>query len=304
MAHNENKRPRKPVNRIRKDTQDNEIKMGGRTHSEDEDIIRKPKRHATDFNTTTARNPPLYGEYIRKGRIVKATPTKEKEKEKEKKYKDRYAPRKSEIEKEYTKELQKLRNKLKYREKQGFFVRWETLPSRKLYPTEKDIAQLKQYEVQLNENNEIYLHRDYINLAKLDALSIPSGLQPKNLLRNEEGFQTPQDKDGIFDVIEHIDDLLVGGLLRATQGVDYEDAVSEFSNGSYSALEMSKIETLSNCLNTYRKSVQSYPSSLMATYLLNHEGIITTLIQDILRESRVERVMEHGAELERYLEFH
>lgn len=298
MARNENKRPRKSVNRIRKDTQDNEIKMGGRTHSEDEDIIRKPKRHATEFNTTTTKKPALEGEYIKKGRVVKPTPTKEKE------YKDRHAPRKSEIEKEYTKELQKLRNRLKYREKQGFFVRWETLPSRKLYPTEKDIAQLKQYEVQLNENNEIYLHRDYINLAKLDALSIPTGLQPKNLLRNEEGFQTPQDKDGNFDVIEHIDDLLVGGLLRATQGVDYEDAVSEFSNGSYSALEMSKIETLSNCLNTYRKSVQSYPPSLMATYLLNHEGIITTLIQDILRESRVERVMEHGAELERYLEFH
>ena len=145
MARNENKRPRKSVNRIRKDTRDDEIKMGGRTHSDDEDIIRKPKRHATDFNTTTTKKPTLDAEYVRKGRVVKPTPTKEKE------YKDRHVPRKSEIEKEYTKELQKLRNRLKYREKQGFFVRWETLPSRKLYPTEKDIAQLKQYEVQLNE---------------------------------------------------------------------------------------------------------------------------------------------------------
>lgn len=295
MARNDNnKRPRKAVNRVPKRAQNEELKLGNRKRAEEDDIIKRPKKHAVDMNTTKAQAPTIEQGYIRKGRKIAQ--------EKEKVYKDRHAPRKSEIEKEYTKELQKLRNRLKYREKQGFFVQWESLPSRKLSPTEKDIEQLKQYQVQINDEGEIYLKRDYINLAQLDALSMPTGLLPKNLLQNEQGFETPPDTEGEFDVIERIRGDLWDAYYRITTGVEREDF--NINIDLYTDLEQSKEQAIRQAIDIFESNISRYPIALVSKYFEQHQAQIKQLLEAIQRESRTTVVQELQEQLIRYLEFH
>ena len=259
---------------IRKKGKQLDIKKGKKSISQEENYVKKPKSK------------------------IKTEQTKEK--------KDRHAPRKSDIEKEYTKELQKLRNRLRYREKQGFFVRWETLPSRALHPTQIDIEKLKQYSVQLNDMNEIYLQRDeYNKQARIETLALPSGLLPTNLLLNNEvGFRTPKDNDGYFDVIEHIREVLFNAYMRASYGVDYDDFYATINLEAYTALEISKAEALAHATNVFETSVSKNPTNLVEIYLQKHEPQIADLCEKILRASRIEQVEQFHDELIRYLEFH
>ena len=147
------------VNRVKKQSQQDDLQLTGRAKKL-EDEIKKPRRKGAKLDTSKSTKEPTTEEsYIRKGRRAKA--------EKQKEYRDRHAPRKSDVEKEYTKELQKIRNRLKYREKQGFKVKWETLPSRPKNITVTELEKLKQYDIRLTTGGDIEAYRkEYTQMAR------------------------------------------------------------------------------------------------------------------------------------------
>ena len=211
------------VNRVKKVQQNEPLNLSSGAQ-ELEDEIKKPRSKRAQLDT---------GKYTRiktseEQNIKKGRPPK---KEKVKEYKDRHTPRKSEIQNEYTAELRKLRNRLKYREKQGFFVKWETLPTNKKNVTQADIERLKQYDIRLNENNEIEMYRrEYSQIAEdqTQKLRIKYQDRPNYTLENDPNFVPPAETVQHFDVFNRIEQSILDDMSKVqTDGAELDHPLNE-----------------------------------------------------------------------------
>ena len=284
------------VNRVPRKADEQELNLGGR-NSLLEDEVKKHRQSHTTFDNKGKRRVTADETELRKGRA----PAKEKVKEP----KDRHAPRKSEIEKEYTKELQKLRNHLRYREKQGFFIMWESLPNRPSRITQEELNKLKQYEVQLNKNNEIELHRfEYSENARdlTNKLRVSYKDRPNYTVENDPNFVPPAETVQNFDVFQRIEDTII---------YDISLVQSEGTQMGHPLEESKWIELSNNVELAYREALALFRSirdsnkrQAYADYLTQHEYEITEAIDVVLHVSDQDQLDTAKSEMLRYLELH
>ena len=300
MARRKNEKKGQPVNRVRRKADENDITLGSASSlpEDDKKSIRK-KGDELQIKSTRKRTSVEPTE-ARKGRAPK------QEKAKEPSEPRRRVTRKSEVEKQYTKELQKLRNRLKYREKQGFFVQWETLPSRKTGNIGlQDIEYLKNYTVQLNpQTNEIYLQRQkYKEDAKQKRLLVPTDLLPSNtFINNEENFELPINEFGEFDVLETIEGRLYGTLERYYY--ELETGEEAINPDYYVELMYTKISVIQEAIKIFDRQMNTQPHIMLARYYHQHEGQIATCLSQLNQSHYTDEVNEVGNELIRYIEVH
>ena len=212
---------------------------------------------------------------------------------------DRHAPRKSDIEKQYTKEYQKLRNRLRYREKQGYTVNWGTLPTRPKKITQASINKLKQFRTRQNAFGEIELYRTYDKNARNFRLKPQNTNKVKT--RNEEGFTPPEESTQHFDIFDRVREALLKDIeIVSDNGVDpdhplQDDRWIELTYGVqlayYQALEL------------FETNVEAWGKTY-AEYLLKNEAIIIDAIDVVLYVSTDEGLAEAKSELLRYLDIH
>lgn len=308
MARRENEK-KKPVNRVRRKADEQDITLGSKSKLP-EDTRKSIRKSGNKLETKSTKK-------VTSSEVDEAKKGRPPKKEVAKVSKDRHAPRKSEIEKQYTKEFQKLRNRLKYREKQGFFIQWETLPARKTGGiTEFDINSLKNYQVRLDsEKNEIYLERTmYKSDAREDKLRVPTDLLPSNtFVNNEDDFVPPKSETGEFNVLEVISESLEATLQEVYYQLEGSPDEQLYSTNRsralndpdfYVELVMSKVDSVQEAIKIFDSNMQKYDHTLLARYYHNHESQITRLLNDIIRATYVEEVQQINDELIRYLEVH
>ncbi len=287
---------RQQVNRVPRKADEQELSLGGRSKLPEDEVKRHQQRH-TQLKSKKGKKPTTEETTAKKGRA----PAQEKVKE----YKDRHAPRKSELEKAYTKELQKLRNRLRYREKQGFFVKWESLPNRPTRITEDELNKLKQYQVQLNQQGEIELHRFKYSE---NAREMPKKLRieykdiPNYTIENDPKFVPPMETVQNFDVFQRIEDTIIYDIsLVQNEGTQMEHPLEEtkwieLSNG----VELAYREAL----DKFRSLRDSPKRQVYADYLVAHEYEITEAIDSVLHVSTQDQLDTARSEMLRYLELH
>ena len=285
------------VNRVRRVQSQDEINLESKQETP-EDIVRKVRRKGEQPRT---KRPPRMSDdeatSIRKGRLAKDKEYKEA--------KDRHVPRKSEIEKEYTKEMQKLRNRLKYREKQGFFVRWETLPPKKKIITQQSIDMLKSYQVKLNERNEIELERtQYSDTAREMPQKLRVKYQdiPNYDVNNDPSFVPPMESVQYFDVFERIEQ----AFIFAIEMVHDDGAILDHPMSEDIWVELSLLieNGLTELYNEFKRQRDSHQRQEYAFYLLQHEDEIVALIDVYIHTSDREQAGEVHDELGRYITMH
>lgn len=214
-------------------------------------------------------------------------------------------PTKSEVEKEYTKELQKIRNRLKYREKQGFFIKWETLPSRPTHITESDIEKLKQYQVQMNELGEIGVVRtEYTEYAQEmpQKLRIKYTDLPNYTIENDPNFIPPADTVQNFYIFDEIEARLIYSYsLVQNSGTVLDHPMDE---SRWVELSANVEEAYGEAIKTFRRWKDSHSRNEYADYLVANKDIIIDAIDVLLEVSDDDQLREAKSELLRYLEFH
>ena len=295
MAQKPNKKS--TVNKVKKTTQGEPFNLSSGA-KELEDEVKRPRKKSTQLDTgkhTRVKAPEE--QPIKKGRPVKAKEVKEP--------KDRHTSRKSEIAKEYTAELQKLRNRLKYREKQGFFVKWETLPTNKKNVTAQDLERLKQYDIRLNENNEIEMYRKEYSQSAQDEtqkLRIKYQDRPNYTVENDPNFVPPDESVQHFDVFDRIEHTILYDMgLVETDGAQLDHPLQEdkwisLSNEIYLCYE--------NALQVFRSNRDSPNRQAYADYLWQHEDEVCEAIDALLYVSNEEQLAGANSEMLRYLEYH
>ena len=289
------KKPNKQqANRVLRKAEEQDIFLGGSKLPEGE--RRKTTGKGGKLNIDKARKKRAKEEEkARKGRAPAKVPEP----------KDRHAPRKSELEKEYTKELQKLRNRLRYREKQGFFVKWESLPSRPTYMTQEDINKLKQYEVQMNENGEIELHRfEYSENAREMPKKLRINYKDRlnYSINNDPNFVPPMESVQNFDVFQRIEDTIIYDLsLVQNEGTQLDHPLEE---SKWIELSNSVETAYQEALQTFRGLRDSPKRHEYADYLVAHEYEITEAIDAVLHVSDQDQLDVAKSEMLRYLQIH
>lgn len=284
------------VRQIRKKVEE-DLKMGGRKLPEDE--VKKPKRAKKITPTSTRKRINAEEQRARKGRA----PAKEKEKTPSNGRLGR--PRKSDIEKEYTHELQKIRNRLKYREKQGFFVKWETLPVRPSRISESDIEKLKQYQVQMNELGEITVVRTEFNEY---AREMPQKLRlkytdlPNYTIENDPNFVPPMETVQHFEIFDEIEARLIYSYsLVQNEGTRIDHPINE---DRWVELSAGVEEAYGEAIQTFRKWKDSPRRQEYADYLYNHQYEVLEAIDVLLEVSDDDQLQSARTELLEYLNLH
>lgn len=273
-----NKKPnRQQVNKVRRKADEQDITLGSRS-SLPEDEVKSLRKRGAQLEIKHSRKP-SQGEQepIRTGRAPK--------KEKKKKPYDRHAPRKSEVEKEYTHELRKIRARLRYREKQGFFVKWETLPTRPSRITQASIEKLQQFKVQLNDLGEIEVKRvAYGEQAR--ELRIRKQDLPNYDIKNEPNFVPPQESAQQFNVLENVRRRLEDDInILTTEGVPLNHMVSQAQEQWWVELSNSRLEQLKEYYLYFIEMTNSSERLEYADYLMAHEEIILNDIDIIAFDS-------------------
>ena len=284
------------VNKVRRLSASQDINLGMSRAKDLEDEIKRPRRKATTLDTNKhTRVPTAEDDYIRKGRKLKA--------EKQKEYKDRHAPRKTDVEKEFTKELQKIRKRVRYREKQGFKVHWETVPSRPTRITQADVEKLKQYALKLNEAGDIEVYRYKYNK---NAKELPPKLRikytdlPNYKIENDPNFVPPAESVQNFDVFKRIEDTLIyDKSLVQNEGTELDHPMNE---DVWVAISNMVDESYDIALTTFRSLRESPKRQEYADYLVAHENEITTAIDDNLYVSTQEQALSARTEMLQWLQ--
>ena len=285
------------VRKVRKKAQQDDLSFGRSTLPED--VRKQPKRKAKQKEIEKTRKRINSEEQeVRKGRA----PAKEKE---IKTPANRHAPRKSEIEKEFTHELQKIRNRLKYRERQGFFVKWETLPTRPSNITQSDIEKLKQYEVQMNELDEIGVVRtEYNEYARemSQKLRVKYKDTPNYRIENDPHFVPPMESVQNFEIF----DVVEAKLIYAYSLVQNEGTILEHPLNEELWIQLSNDveEAYSEAIKTFRETRDSPKRQEYADYLTANKDIILDAIDVLLEVSDDDQLRQAKSELLRYLELH
>lgn len=293
-----NKKPNKnQVNRVRRKVDEQDITLGSNSklpEDETHGVRRKGGKLEVSHHRKISQGEQ---ENIPKGRPPK--------KEKIKTPKDRHAPRKSELEKEYTHELQKIRNRLRYREKQGFFVKWETMPSRVSRVTLDEIEKLKQYDIRLNDNNEIEMYRkEYSKYA--NELSKKLRLKytdlPNYSIENDPNFIPPPESVQHWDIFETIESKFMECISRLqNEGTQVDHPMNEDVWVAISGLLEKEYWKAYDVFKSYRDSPMR---DEYADYLFGHKDIILKALEQCMWVSEEDQVDEAGSELLMYFEYH
>lgn len=284
---------RNQVNRVPRKADEQDLILGSRS-SLPEDETKSLRKQGRQIEVHHASRVSL-GEQtdVRKGRAPA--------KAKVKKPYDRHAPRKSEIEKEFTHELAKIRARLRYRERQGFFVKWETLPSRPQRVTRSSIDKLQQYQVQLNDLGEIEVKRlKYGQEAR--QLRITRQQRPNYDIRNDPNFVPPMETVQHFDVFDRIKQKLLEDI----------DIVSNNGSQLEHPLEETKwIELSTACELAYREALELFRSirdsnkrQEYADYLVAHEYEVLEAIDVVKYSSDQDQLAQAKSDMLRYLQIH
>ena len=213
--------------------------------------------------------------------------------------------KRSEVEKEYTKQLRKLRARLRYREKQGYFVKWETLPSRPLKPTYSDLAKLSQYAVQLNDLNEIELVRTEYNKEARDLtakLRIKYKDTPNYTIENDPNFVPPAESVQHFDVFDRIE----RAFLVCINEVNYNGTELDHFLDDEKWVELSNgvIKAYYEAYDIFLSLRDSPKRQQYADYLYNHENEVTEAIDVVRRVSTQDQLDTARSDMLRYIEMH
>lgn len=264
-----NKKPnRQQVNKVRRKADEQDITLGSRS-SLPEDKVKSLRKRGTQLEIKHTRKPRQTGEQeeIRTGRH------------------GGHGVKKSDIEKEFTRELQKIRNKLRYREKQGFWVKWETLPARPSQITHYSLDRLKQYQIQLNELGEIEVKRlKYGEQAR--QLRIPKEQLPNYQINNEEEFKPPVETTQQFNVLENIKgrlekdmDILSGG------GIPLDHLINPSQEEWWIMMTNARLMMLADYYDYFMEMANGEHRLEYADYLMAHEEIILEDIDIIAFDS-------------------
>lgn len=284
---------RNQVNRVPRKADEQDITLGSRS-SLPEDETKSVRKHGNKIEAHHASRVSLgEQENIRKGRAPA--------KPKPKKSYDRHAPRTSEIEKQFTRELAKIRARLRYREKQGFFVKWETLPSRPTRVTQRSIEKLQQYQVQLNDLGEIEVKRlNYGEEAR--KLRITRQQRPNYTIENDPNFVPPMETVQHFDVFDRIEQVILTDIdLVSNNGSQLEHPVEE---GKWVELSNACELAYREALDKFRALRDSPKRQQYADYLVAHEFEVTEAIEVVKYSSTQEQLAEAKEEMLRYLDIH
>ena len=262
------KKPNKQqVNKVRRKADEQDITLGSRS-SLPEDEVKSLRKAGSQLDIHHARKP-SQGE---RQTLSKGRPPK---KEKTKTPVDRHRPRKTEVEKEFTHELQKIRNRLRYREKQGFWVKWETLPSRPSRITARDVERLKQYQVQLNDLGEIEVNRVSRD-KQARQLRIRKQDLPNYDIRNDPNFVPPMETVQNFDVFDRIEQALLMVIsMISVEGINVGHPLNE---DRWVAISFGVVKAYEDALETFRQLRDSNLRQQYADYLVAHEPEVMAII--------------------------
>lgn len=295
MARRKQNKPKQSVNKVRRKAENQELQLGS-NRALPEDEIRKHRRKTSEIKTGGRKKVAKSDINIRKGRPPK------KEKVVEQKPDLR---RRSDVEKEYTKQLRNLRQRLKYREKQGYFVKWETLPSRPTRITQADLDRLAQYEVQLNELNEIELKRVDYNKTALDVtekLRVKYQNQPNYKIENDPNFIPPPESVQHFDVFDRIERAFIENISYCNeQGVELDHYLND---DIWVELSNSVIKAYYEAYDKFIALRDSPKREQYADYLFAHEAEVTDAIDVVKAVSTQEQLDEAKEDMLRYIEMH
>lgn len=293
----DDKKRRQSINRVRRKAEDEDLILTGRSAIPDDTRKTIRKRGSQLEIHHNSRVTGLPEEDIKKGRRPAQPKTKTKA--------DRHAPRKTEIEKEYTKEARKLRARLRYREKQGFYVKWETLPSRPSRVTQQSIEKIKSYYITLNKNNEIELKRFKY---KEGAREMPPKLRikytdsPNYDINNDPHFIPPAESVQNFDVYDRIIETLMYDIsMVQNEGTQLDHPLQD---DIWIELSDSVERAYREALDYVKSKRDSPQRQKYADYLVAHEPEITEAIDAVLRVSTQDQIDQARTEMLRYLEYH
>lgn len=288
------KKPNKQqVNKVRRKADEQDITLGSRS-SLPEDEVKSLRKTGSQLDIHHTRKPSQdERQTLSKGRPPK--------KEKTKTPVDRHRPRKTEVEKEFTHELQKIRNRLRYREKQGFWVKWETLPTRPSRITARDIERLKQYQVQLNDLGEIEVNRVSRD-KQARQLRIRKQDLPNYDIRNDPNFVPPMETVQNFDVFDRIEQALLMVIsMISVEGINVGHPLNE---DRWVAISFGIVKAYEDALETFRQLRDSNLRQQYADYLVAHEPEVMSIININIYPSDEQGVAEFRDELLGYINIH
>lgn len=288
------KKPNKQqVNKVRRKADEQDITLGSRS-SLPEDEVKSLRKAGSQLDIHHTRKP-SQGE---RQTLSKGRPPK---KEKTKTPVDRHRPRKTEVEKEFTHELQKIRNRLRYREKQGFWVKWETLPTRPSRITARDVERLKQYQVQLNDLGEIEVNRVSRD-KQARQLRIRKQDLPNYDIRNDPNFVPPMETVQNFDVFDRIEQALLMVIsMISVEGINVGHPLNE---DRWVAISFGIVKAYEDALETFRQLRDSNLRQQYADYLVAHEPEVMAIININIYPSDEQGVAEFRDELLGYINIH
>lgn len=296
MARRNKDKPAQQVNKVRRKASDEELQLGSKS-ALPEEVIKKHRKPAKPRNKKGVKKTATEDITPHKGRAHKQEKVVEKTKQDLRK--------RSEVEKEYTKQLRKLRARLRYREKQGYFVKWETLPSRPLKPTYSDLAKLSQYAVQLNDLNEIELVRTEYNKEARDLtakLRIKYKDTPNYTIENDPNFVPPAESVQHFDVFDRIE----RAFLVCINEVNYNGTELDHFLDDEKWVELSNgvIKAYYEAYDIFLGLRDSPKRQQYADYLYNHENEVTEAIDVVRRVSTQDQLDTARSDMLRYIEMH
>lgn len=295
MARRKQNKPKQSVNKVRRKAQNQELEMGSQ-RALPKDEVKKHRSKTSEIKKGGKRKVAKSDINIRKGK----PPKKEKVVEKKPDLRLR-----TEVEKEYTKALRNLRQRLKYREKQGYFVKWETLPSRPTRITQSDLDRLAQYEVQLNELNEIELVRTEYNKQARDVsnkLRVKYQNQPNYTIENDPNFIPPPESVQNFDVFDRIERAFIENISYCNeQGVELDHYLDD---DIWVELSNSVIKAYYEAYDKFIALRDSPKREQYADYLFAHETEVTEAIDVVKTVSTQEQLDEAKEDMLRYIEMH
>lgn len=288
------KKPNKQqVNKVRRKADEQDITLGSRS-SLPEDEVKSLRKIGSQLDIHHTRKP-SQGE---RQTLSKGRPPKQ---EKTKTAVDRHRPRKTEVEKEFTHELQKIRNRLRYRQKQGFWVKWETLPTRPSRITARDVERLKQYQVQLNDLGEIEVNRVSRD-KQARQLRIRKQDLPNYDIRNDPNFVPPKETVQNFDVFDRIEQALLMVIsMISVEGINVGHPLNE---DRWVAISFGIVKAYEDALETFRQLRDSNLRQQYADYLVAHELEVMAIININIYPSDEQGVAEFRDELLGYINIH
>lgn len=205
----------------------------------------------------------------------------------------------SENKKEFNRIRRNLLARMKYRQKQGFKVSYETAPSNIKKPTKADIEKLKKYDVKLNKYGEVVASRPTRKAREVRSIERQDVVEAKQFIQNEADYVSRETSTGTKDT-SNIDDIRanIRGIASTRGATEYY-----VNNDVAYADSMSAVFQLVADLLLMRidLEIEQHGEEKVNKYYGTRMGEISEALADLGDSYYEDEVMETGGDLEQLL---